>query len=295
VKSKGSTYIKCEFCNNSEGAICATIDLIPICQTCHEVLLRHGLGKNEKQIESERQNWVKGQIFNAEKAFNETHAYGSLRSPSSRTKVELDNKSTQITWGLFLLGTIALWFSGNASLLTVAAVLIVAILIAREYKAGQSCKLANKIQVELEEDQEAIDEETRRRKEEFDQSNKRVAEQAESESAQLFSRYTEIMRHANKKGISLWEYFRYPLVSPPLAPGYPPDWEQRKTKVKERDGYRCQNCETTEYLQVHHKTPVVGGGTHHLFNLTTLCRSCHYKHHFGESNSKSVEQSKQAV
>ncbi len=286
MKSKGSTYIKCEFCNNSEGAICATIDLIPICQTCHEVLLRHGLGKNEKQIESERQNWVKGQIFIAEKAFNETHAYGSLRSPSSRTKVELDNKSTQITWGLFLLGTIALWFSGNASLLTVAAALIVAILIAREYKTGQSYKLAHKIQVELEEDQEAIDEETRRRKEEFDQSNKRVAEQAESEAAQLFSRYTEIMRHANKKGISLLEYF---------LSEYPPDWEQRKTKVKERDGYRCQNCETAEYLQVHHKTPVGGGGTHHLFNLTTLCRSCHYKHHFGESNSKSVGQIKQAV
>lgn len=295
MKSKGSTYIKCEFCNNPEGARCATIDLIPICQTCHEVLLRHGLGKNENQIESEKQSWVKERIAIAEEAFNETHAYGSLRSPSSRTEVELDNKSTKITWGLFLLGTIALWFSGNASLLTVAAALIVAILISREYKMGQSSKLANKIQVELEEDQKRIDEEMRRIKEEFDQFNKQLGERVESEAAQLFSRYTEIMRHASKKGISLWEYFRYPLVSPPLDPGYPPDWEQRKTKVKDRDGNRCQKCETTECLQVHHKEPVRGGGTHHLFNLITLCRSCHYKHHFGESNSKSGGQIKQAV
>lgn len=283
MKSKGSTYIKCEFCNNPEGARCATIDLIPICQTCHEVLLRHGIGKNEERVESEKQHWTTKRIA---EIINEE--YGTPGSPSSRIQTELDMKSMQLRFGLFLLGAIGLWVLGEASLITLIVAFIVAILIAREYKVEQSSKFADAIQAELAEKQKQI-------KEEFDQFNKRVAERVESEAAQLFSRYTEIMKHANKKGISLWEYFLYPLVSPPLAPGYPPDWEQRKTKVKERDGCRCQNCETTEYLQVHHKTPVGGGGTHHLFNLTTLCRSCHYKHHFGESSSKSVGQIRQAV
>jgi hypothetical protein len=276
MKTKGSTFIKCEFCDNPHGAEYATIDRKFICHGCHAVLLRHGIGKNEEQIESEKQRWATERI--AEVIHEE---YGPLRSPASSIHAELDMKSIKLRFGLFLLGAIVLWGLGEASLITLAVTFIAAILIAREYKAEQSSKLAGAIQAELAEDERKI-------KEGFDQCNKRVTDRVESEAAQLFSRYTEIMRHANQNGIQLWEYFRYPLVSPPLDPGYPPDWELRKAKVKERDGYRCQNCdcEGTEYLQVHHKKPVRGGGTHHLFNLTTICRSCHYKHHFGESNSK---------
>ena len=250
MKAKGSTFIKCEFCDNPNGAEYATIDRIFICHGCHAVLLRHGIGKNEEQIESEKQRWVTERI--AEVIHEE---YGPQGNPSSSIQAALDMKSMKLRFGLFLLGAIVLWGLGEASLITLTVTFIVAILIAREYKAEQSSKLAGAIQAELAEDQRKI-------KEEFDQFNKRVADRVESEAAQLFSRYTEIMRHANKKGIPLLEYF---------LSEYPPD------------------------LQVHHKKPVGGGGTHHLFNLTTLCRSCHYKHHFGEDDSKPVRRIKQAV
>lgn len=274
MKAKGSTFVKCEFCSNPDGAQYATIDPIFICQTCHEVLLRHGIGKNEEQIESEKQRWVNERI--AEVLRRE---YGSLRSPSSRTQGELETKSAQLRYGLFFLGAIGLWVFGEASLISLIVTFIVAIFIAREYRMEQLSRFADAIQAELDEEQRKIEAE-------FNQAKKQVSERVAVETTQLFSKYIEIIRHANKKGISLLEY---------LVSEYPPDWELRKAKVKERDGYRCQNCGAPEHLQVHHKQPVGGGGTHHLFNLITLCRRCHYEHHFGESNFKSLGQIKRAV
>lgn len=57
------------------------------------------------------------------------------------------------------------------------------------------------------------------------------------------------------------------------------NWQAQKNKVIERDGYKCQNCNNTTSLTVHHIIPF------HLFddykkaneidNLITLCKWCH--------------------
>jgi len=272
MKVKASTFIKCEFCSNPDGAQYATIDRIFICQTCHEVLLQHGVGSNEAQIGSRRQSRIKKRTV---KIFG-TH-YRSRRSPFSRTKADLYRKSTRLGYGLFLLGTISLWLLVVMSLITLVVTLIAAIIIARQYRVEQLSKFANTIQAELDEDQRLSDDR-------LDKLQKLVSESVQSEAAKPSPRYIEIMNHANEKGIPLWEYY---------VNGYPPDWEFRTTKVKERDGCCCQNCGRTEHLQVHHKKPVGGGGTHHLFNLISLCRSCHVKQHPSVIKSKLARREKQ--
>jgi len=62
---------------------------------------------------------------------------------------------------------------------------------------------------------------------------------------------------------------------------YPADWDQRRRKVYNRDGYECKRCGDSggsngdTELYAHHKNPISNGGTHHMSNLVTLCRSCH--------------------
>lgn len=72
---------------------------------------------------------------------------------------------------------------------------------------------------------------------------------------------------------------------------YPPDWEWRSHKVKERDEYTCQaspekvglpTCSKVgreEELHAHHIIPISKGGKHSFENLITLCLSCHDKLH----------------
>lgn len=61
---------------------------------------------------------------------------------------------------------------------------------------------------------------------------------------------------------------------------YPDDWDQRRERVLERDGYECQRCGASDSgLQVHHRTPISEGGGHELGNLETVCRSCHAEEH----------------
>jgi 5-methylcytosine-specific restriction endonuclease McrA len=53
-------------------------------------------------------------------------------------------------------------------------------------------------------------------------------------------------------------------------------WRTARTKARARDGC-CTKCGTTDYLTVHHITPV-NEAPHlalDLDNLQTLCRSCH--------------------
>ena len=56
------------------------------------------------------------------------------------------------------------------------------------------------------------------------------------------------------------------------------EWKKKREEVLERDGYKCQKCEATENLQVHHLT------YKNIFNepledLQTLCADCHRKVH----------------
>lgn len=69
------------------------------------------------------------------------------------------------------------------------------------------------------------------------------------------------------------------------AEQYPADWDERRKKVYQRDGYECQSCGAqggqagdTE-LHAHHETPISEGGSHDLDNLVTLCKGCHNDQH----------------
>jgi DEAD/DEAH box helicase domain-containing protein len=66
------------------------------------------------------------------------------------------------------------------------------------------------------------------------------------------------------------------------ANDYGPNWQEQRRRVRERDGYRCQNCGVREdgaEHHVHHKTPFKQFHNYlqanHPSNLTTLCPSCH--------------------
>ncbi|WP_082682206.1 HNH endonuclease [Haloferax profundi] len=66
-----------------------------------------------------------------------------------------------------------------------------------------------------------------------------------------------------------------------MAGGYPKDWNSRRRKVYQRDGYKCQNCgrKGGPYgdfeLHAHHIVPKSQGGSHKKSNLKTLCKQCH--------------------
>lgn len=50
--------------------------------------------------------------------------------------------------------------------------------------------------------------------------------------------------------------------------------DARFLHVLNRDNYTCRWCGTRNDLTVDHIMPVIEGGTNHLDNLQTLCRSC---------------------
>lgn len=64
--------------------------------------------------------------------------------------------------------------------------------------------------------------------------------------------------------------------------GYPPDWDERRGIVKQRDGYKCTECgypdgfsRRSRNLHAHHIIPLSKGGDNSLDNLVTLCHICH--------------------
>jgi len=50
-----------------------------------------------------------------------------------------------------------------------------------------------------------------------------------------------------------------------------------RTRVLERDGWRCQECGSMEGLEAHHMKPRGRLGDDVMDNLVTLCVSCHGK------------------
>lgn len=66
-------------------------------------------------------------------------------------------------------------------------------------------------------------------------------------------------------------------------PGYPPDWDDRRSQIYDRDDYCCAECGVEErVLHLHHRRPIRQGGTHRLDNLVLLCASCHSEAHGGK-------------
>ena len=49
----------------------------------------------------------------------------------------------------------------------------------------------------------------------------------------------------------------------------------------------CQNCGSSENLEIHHIVPIVFGGTNRIGNLAALCGSCHRLAH-GDGKGTSV-------
>ena len=89
---------------------------------------------------------------------------------------------------------------------------------------------------------------------------------------------SEDVTRANAEILSAWEDHNLKY------PGYPPDWEERREKVKKRDGRCCTKCgwpkgykRLARNLHVHHKVPLSNNGNNSLSNLATLCHICHGK------------------
>jgi hypothetical protein len=57
-----------------------------------------------------------------------------------------------------------------------------------------------------------------------------------------------------------------------------PEWWQRREAAVAAAGGRCQLCNGTKNLNVHHRT-YVRLGRENPSDLTVLCRGCHEKHH----------------
>lgn len=53
---------------------------------------------------------------------------------------------------------------------------------------------------------------------------------------------------------------------------------QTRQLVLDRHGHKCARCNTTHALELHHRRPVIHGGTNDPDNLVPLCYGCHTKH-----------------
>jgi hypothetical protein len=62
-------------------------------------------------------------------------------------------------------------------------------------------------------------------------------------------------------------------------PDYPPDWDERRDRAKEKSDYECVTCGSTKWLHVHHKFSLQRGGSNLPENLEVLCSDCHGKEH----------------
>jgi len=75
---------------------------------------------------------------------------------------------------------------------------------------------------------------------------------------------------------------------------YPPDWEERRNQVVERDSDQCSKCGNWGHLHLHHITPLSKGGNNKIVNLRLLCENCHSKKHGGRDFSGEFNNSETA-
>ncbi len=66
-------------------------------------------------------------------------------------------------------------------------------------------------------------------------------------------------------------------MTDPVTPKRRPVSHATRQWVKERDKFRCVDCNTHENLTVDHIVPVAMGGTNDVENLTTRCQTCNSK------------------
>jgi 5-methylcytosine-specific restriction endonuclease McrA len=59
----------------------------------------------------------------------------------------------------------------------------------------------------------------------------------------------------------------------------PDSYRKVRSDVLRRDGWRCQNCGTSQCLQVHHIRSRSALGDDAAENLITLCAACHRQVH----------------
>ncbi|SRR6266581_3056230 len=57
-----------------------------------------------------------------------------------------------------------------------------------------------------------------------------------------------------------------------------PEWKERRLRILERDNYRCQVCNSSDHLNVHHRD-YSRRGDEEDSDLTTLCQGCHQVFH----------------
>jgi len=57
-----------------------------------------------------------------------------------------------------------------------------------------------------------------------------------------------------------------------------PEWRERRKRILERDGYKCQVCNSPDRLNVHHRD-YTRRGYENDADLTTLCQGCHQVFH----------------
>lgn len=72
---------------------------------------------------------------------------------------------------------------------------------------------------------------------------------------------------------------------------YPPDWNERREMVVQRDGEQCYNCGNFRPLHLHHVTSLGRGGSNKVSNLRLLCERCHSQKHGGRNFSDTFRDS----
>jgi 5-methylcytosine-specific restriction endonuclease McrA len=98
------------------------------------------------------------------------------------------------------------------------------------------------------------------------------------EKAKVLDEILETVIDGVRISISKNTFADFPAIG---YPGYPPDWEQLRLMVLSRDNYQCQekNAYCDGPLQIHHRIPLLKGGTNNAHNLLTLCLYHHCSKH----------------
>jgi len=229
----------CRFCENQGFDEYETLYGVSVCLSCHEALARHGINKSDEQVSQDERQWLS--------KWEQQYKVDRMR-PYLESKAAIEERVFLFDLLFVLAVLIVFWpISWEA---------IIPIILIFLGGGAISIKVENRMLSRFHESQ-------------MEQEKKDRTERAR-QKAWLLKRRVEIIEEVNRGGILLWEYYLYE---------YPPDWDCRASKVKERDGNRCCDCGATSGLHVHHKRAVGIGGTHHLANLESLCSDCHLRRH----------------